>query len=72
MGAALEQGHLAESSRTAAVPLQPEAELLARIEPLYRGQRRIVNSFLQVGTLPAACCRLMITNSAGLSGANPI
>ena len=38
MGAALEQGHLAESSRMAAVPLQPEAELLARIEPLYRGQ----------------------------------
>lgn len=32
----------------------------------------IMNSLPQVGTLPAACCRLMITNSAGLSGANPI
>src|SRR5262249_29266807 len=64
----LQGAHLADARDVPPVPLDPELEVLVRVEPLCV-DRELSHHALPVW--PASCCSWMTTNSAGFRGAKP-
>src|SRR5262249_58165158 len=79
LGGAFEPRHLAHAGDVAAVPLHTELEVLVRVEAggvdaelCHRGLLLVAGfAAAQVWIWPASCWIWMITNSAGLGGAEP-
>ena len=72
LGRPLERADLADAGDVPAVPLDPELEVLVRVEALrVDGELRHRSSSVRSAIWPAICWIWMTTNSAGLSGAKP-